>query len=506
MAKRTKPGTKNVHITPSLAASSVERKERKERKRRKTTEEHRQPPQSQASPIQHASHPRIVAPSTSRVRQRVFVFGDGDCGQLGLGEDVTEKLRPGLLEIDDTQSVLQVVCGGMHTLALMEDGTVYSWGVNDEGALGRRTPDKVWTEVSESSFGSIKASFSGDNLSLLTSGGDPYTPGRVPMPAACAGKKCVQLSAGDSHSVALFEDGSVASWGTYRDGSGVMGFGVETHVQLVPTVVYAPDARQGRPAMLSVSSGADHVCGLTGEGTVVSWGSGQQGQLGRVGVRMSERMRLQTFLVPTVVPLKARGRGVRRFVVDVACGTYSSFFLMSDGSLYACGLNNYGQLGIKGDGDDGDDGDDDVSVVHVPTRVAGADGVVKVFPGQHHTLFLTSDKGLLSCGRPTYGRLGQRGADVGSDVGSPTLAPVDGDALEGRRVAGAAAGLAVSGCFDTEGNAYTWGFGTSNQLIKGDDDEDEVVMKKVASTKRFQANVVGMDFGGQHGAMVAYDR
>lgn len=491
-----------------------------ERKRRKTTTAPPQPPQSQ--PIQHASLPRLVA--SHPVRQRVFVFGDGDCGQLGLGEDITEKLRPGLLEIDATQSVLQVVCGGMHTLALMEDGTVYSWGVNDEGALGRRTPDKVWTDVSESSFGSITASFTGANLSLLTSVGDPYTPGRVPFPAACAGKKCVQLSAGDSHSVALFEDGSVASWGTFRDGSGVMGFGVETHVQLVPTVVYAPDARQGRPAMLSVSSGADHVCGLTGEGTVVSWGSGQQGQLGRVGVRMSERMRLRTFLVPTVVPLKktkassnssssSSSSSVRRFVVDVACGTYSSFFLMSDGSLYACGLNNYGQLGITGDNDGGNSGNSgnsdnsDNAVVHVPTRVAGADGVVKVFPGQHHTLFLTSDKRLLSCGRPTYGRLGQRDADVGSDVGRPTLAPVDGrDALEGRRVAGAAAGLAVSGCFDTEGNAYTWGFGTSNQLIKGDDDEDEVVPKKVASTKRFQAHVVGMDFGGQHGAMVAYDR
>ena len=126
---------------------------------------------------------------------------------------------------------------------------------------------------------------------------------------------------------------------------------------------------------------------------------------------------------------------------------------------------------------------------------------------QHHTLFLTSSaakSSLLSCGRPTYGRLRQKDADVGSDSGCPTLKPVDG--LDGKSIMGAAAGLAVSGCFDTEGTAYTWGFGTSNQLIKGDDDEDEVVPKKVASTKRFQAHVVGMDFGGQHGAMVAYDK
>lgn len=35
--------------------------------------------------------------------------------------------------------VLQIACGGMHTVALTEDGQIFSWGVNDEGALGRET-------------------------------------------------------------------------------------------------------------------------------------------------------------------------------------------------------------------------------------------------------------------------------------------------------------------------------------------------------------------------------
>lgn len=38
-----------------------------------------------------------------------------------------------------TLQILQVACGGMHTVVLTEDGQVYSWGVNDEGALGRPT-------------------------------------------------------------------------------------------------------------------------------------------------------------------------------------------------------------------------------------------------------------------------------------------------------------------------------------------------------------------------------
>jgi hypothetical protein len=96
-------------------------------------------------------------------------------------------------------------------------------------------------------------------------------------------------------------------------------------------------------------------------------------------------------------------------------------------------------------------------------------GAVVVRSGQHHTLVLTKDGGLLSFGRPTYGRLGQKDADVGADAACPEPRPVDG--LEGVRVAGAAAGLAVSGCFDEAGAGWLWGFGTSNQLGKGDDDE-----------------------------------
>ena len=59
-----------------------------------------------------------------QVKGSLFVFGDGDCGQLGLGEDITEKLRPFPLDIEG-KALVQVACGGMHTVALASDGTVY---------------------------------------------------------------------------------------------------------------------------------------------------------------------------------------------------------------------------------------------------------------------------------------------------------------------------------------------------------------------------------------------
>jgi hypothetical protein len=68
----------------------------------------------------------------------LMVWGTGDMGQLGLGEDIQEKGRPFPLPLG--APVLHVACGGMHTLAVTSTGHVFSWGVNDEGALGRAVP------------------------------------------------------------------------------------------------------------------------------------------------------------------------------------------------------------------------------------------------------------------------------------------------------------------------------------------------------------------------------
>lgn len=172
----------------------------------------------------------------------------------------------------------------------------------------------------------------------------------------------------------------------------------------------------------------------------------------------------------------------------MSCGTYTTFATTADGSIHAWGLNNYGQLGLPGQ-----------APVYSPTVVKSLKmlDVAAVRSGQHHTLVTTKKGELLSFGRPTYGRLGQKDADVSSDAACPDVKTVDG--LQGVHVAGAAAGLAVSGCFDADGAAWMWGFGTSNQLGKGEDDDDEIMPKKLAETKKFNAQrVLQLEIGGQH--------
>ena len=52
----------------------------------------------------------------------MLTVGEGDVGQLGLGEDVMERERPALVDIPDP--VIQVYGGGMHTVCLTEKGEV----------------------------------------------------------------------------------------------------------------------------------------------------------------------------------------------------------------------------------------------------------------------------------------------------------------------------------------------------------------------------------------------
>ena len=68
--------------------------------------------------------------------------------------------------------------GGMHTVVLDSEGSVWTFGCNDEGSLGRKVDEEE----------------------------ECFTPGNVEID-----EKIVQISAGDSHSAALTESGQVGS-------------------------------------------------------------------------------------------------------------------------------------------------------------------------------------------------------------------------------------------------------------------------------------------------------
>ncbi|MDD2913580.1 MAG: RCC1 repeat-containing protein, partial [Candidatus Pacebacteria bacterium] len=80
----------------------------------------------------------------------VYSWGANYSGQLGDGT-TTNKYTPvqvkGVGGVDYLTSIVHVAAGYHHTLALKSDGTVYSWGYNEYGALGDGTTTNKYTPV-----------------------------------------------------------------------------------------------------------------------------------------------------------------------------------------------------------------------------------------------------------------------------------------------------------------------------------------------------------------------
>ena len=63
----------------------------------------------------------VTHPSFKEDEGQVLTLGEGDTGQLGLGPEVLERMKPSKVNIDP---VKQVAAGGMHTACLKADGSV----------------------------------------------------------------------------------------------------------------------------------------------------------------------------------------------------------------------------------------------------------------------------------------------------------------------------------------------------------------------------------------------
>lgn len=156
----------------------------------------------------------INSPPTKRLN--VYVFGEGESGELGLGtknsQGVTRpRLNPNL---DATNvGVVALAVGGMHCVALTADNKIFTWGVNDHNALGRDTTwDGGMKDMDDDDSGSDSDSESG--LNPIES-----TPTAIPEESFPAGTRFAQVTAGDSSSFALTTDGLVYGWGTFRVGT-----------------------------------------------------------------------------------------------------------------------------------------------------------------------------------------------------------------------------------------------------------------------------------------------
>ena len=252
-------------------------------------------------------------------------------------------------------NIVQISAGGIHAAALAADGSVWTWGGNNAGQLGYPTPGAQYSTV----------------------------PHQVP---GVSGVK--QVSAGGEFTVALRSNGEVWTWG--RNDHGQLGDG--THTDRT-----TPARNQAGYGMTQVSAGGYYALARRA-GSVWAWGANDSGQLGN-GSTVADSA------TPVIVDRRTQN------ATQLMTGYTHAFAVDPDGSLWAWGANNNGELGLGTAG----------PAVRTPQKVPGLTGVTQLAAAVEISMALRSDGTLLVWG---YEGFGLRGDGIPRNTPLPVPTPV----------------------------------------------------------------------------------
>ena len=235
----------------------------------------------------------------------VLAAGNNTKGQLGDGT-MAALNRPDYAHIiSNAVFMTAVAAGSNHVLAVNIDGSVWAWGNNDHGQLGDDTvDDRPWAAaVREPGI------TQGDVIVR-------YQPiDRV-----------IAAAAGPHHSLGLLANGTVLAWGANDRGQLGDGTTADRHL---PVLVLSPLGTGLLSDIIAIAAGNASSVALRADGTVWTWGSNENGELGD-GTREDRHFPVQV-PVTRIVAVAARGTHMLALVVMGACAHG--------------GTNSHGELG-----------------------------------------------------------------------------------------------------------------------------------------------------------------
>uniref|UniRef100_A0AAX7SU83 BTB domain-containing protein n=1 Tax=Astatotilapia calliptera TaxID=8154 RepID=A0AAX7SU83_ASTCA len=216
----------------------------------------------------------------------VYAWGHNGYSQLGNGT-TNHGLTPALVSTNLlSKRVTEVACGSHHTIALTTDGEVYAWGYNNSGQVGsgstanQPTPrrvssclqNKIVVNIACGQLCSMAVLDNGEiygwgyncNGQLgLGNNGNQQTPCRI---AALQGVNIVQVACGYAHTLALTDEGFVYAWGA--NSYGQLGTGNKSN-QALPTPINTDKERIVEVAACHTSHTS---AAKTQSGQVLMWG------------------------------------------------------------------------------------------------------------------------------------------------------------------------------------------------------------------------------------------
>jgi alpha-tubulin suppressor-like RCC1 family protein/endonuclease I len=323
----------------------------------------------------------------------VWAWGGNDRGELGNGT-INNSAVP--VKVSGLTGVKSVAGGRLYSVALKDNGTVWAWGWNSNGQLGNGTFSNSATTgpVQVGNLTGISAiSTLGDHtLALkLPEGtvwswgqndqgqlGDGSTTDRS-LPVLVTGLSDVKaVAAGWGHSLAVKNNGTVWAWGSNSNGQ--LGNGAGGNYG---DIAETPTQVTGLTDVIAVAAGDGHSLALKRDGTVWSWGDNSFGELGIGSVGFTP------VKTPVRVP-ELEG------VAAISAGLFFSTAVKSDGKIWAWGMNLNNQIGDQAPW----------SGSGTPVLIAGSSGARTIASGGYHSLTLKPDGTIESWGFTGEGALG----------------------------------------------------------------------------------------------------
>uniref|UniRef100_A0A5F5PRD1 HECT-type E3 ubiquitin transferase n=1 Tax=Equus caballus TaxID=9796 RepID=A0A5F5PRD1_HORSE len=275
----------------------------------------------------------------------MLCWGYWSLGQPGISTNLQGIVaEPQVCGFISDRSVKEVACGGNHSVFLLEDGEVYTCGLNTKGQLGHEREGNKPEQI-----------------------------------GALADQHIVHVACGESHNLALSDRGQLFSWGAGSDGQ--LGLMTTEDAVAVPRLIQ----KLNQQTILQVSCGNWHCLALAADGQFFTWGKNSHGQLG-LGKEFPSQASPQRVRSLEGIPL-----------AQVAAGGAHSFALSLSGAVFGWGMNNAGQLGLS-------DEEDRESPCHV--KLLRTQKVVYISCGEEHTAVLTKSGGVFTFGAGSCGQLG----------------------------------------------------------------------------------------------------
>ena len=273
----------------------------------------------------------------------IWTMGAGGAGASGRG---TTANNSSPLQIGSLTNWLQVSCGYKHAISVKTDGTIWAWGDNSGGCLGlgdlvnRSSPVQIgsltnWASVSTATTHTLAIKTDG----TLWAWGDNVYTGQLGTGNTTSRSSPVQVgsltnwskvSASKYASFAIKTDGTMWSWGV--DGAGELGIGTDGIPKSSPVQIGA------LTNWLYVSGAYNFALAVKTDGTMWSWGAGNQGQLGLGNIT--------NYSSPKQIG--ALTTWARAFAGSSGSTVNSSGYgIKTDGTLWVWGKNSTaGQLGL----------------------------------------------------------------------------------------------------------------------------------------------------------------